>query len=137
MNEFSRRDFLNLTKRVFLTASGLLGLGALARFLGYQTESSPPTEFDIGLSEAYPLGSQTFIADIPALLVHTEDGFSALSLTCTHLGCTLKKDEASLACPCHGSRFDEQGRVWQGPAKEGLPKFSVEMRGEHIIVHLL
>lgn len=39
---------------------------------------------------------------------------------CPHLGCALKwnKAEHSWDCPCHGSRFDEGGKVLEGPANE-------------------
>lgn len=39
---------------------------------------------------------------------------------CTHLGCALKynKFEHSWDCPCHGSRFDEKGRVIENPANK-------------------
>lgn len=41
---------------------------------------------------------------------------------CTHLGCALKynRHEHSWDCPCHGSRFDENGRVTENPAKKDL-----------------
>ncbi|MEG1891393.1 MAG: FAD-dependent oxidoreductase [Clostridia bacterium] len=37
---------------------------------------------------------------------------------CPHLGCALKWDaqEHSWECPCHGSRFEEQGALTDGPA---------------------
>ncbi len=37
---------------------------------------------------------------------------------CTHQGCVMRKDEAldTWDCPCHGSRFDRDGNVLQGPA---------------------
>lgn len=37
---------------------------------------------------------------------------------CPHLGCALKwnKAEHSWDCPCHGSRFDEKGKVLDNPA---------------------
>ncbi len=37
---------------------------------------------------------------------------------CPHLGCALKwnKNEHSLDCPCHGSRFDKDGKLIDNPA---------------------
>ena len=37
---------------------------------------------------------------------------------CPHLGCALKwnKQERSWDCPCHGSRFDENGKIIDNPA---------------------
>lgn len=41
---------------------------------------------------------------------------------CPHMGCGLKwnKEEHSWDCPCHGSRFDEDGGVIEGPATGSL-----------------
>ncbi|MBQ2786311.1 MAG: FAD-dependent oxidoreductase [Oscillospiraceae bacterium] len=41
---------------------------------------------------------------------------------CPHMGCALKwnKQERSWDCPCHGSRFDGQGRLLQNPANDDL-----------------
>jgi glycine/D-amino acid oxidase-like deaminating enzyme/nitrite reductase/ring-hydroxylating ferredoxin subunit len=49
-------------------------------------------------------------------------GLHAVSATCTHLGCrvTFNTAERSWDCPCHGSRFDTDGRLIQGPAVEDL-----------------
>ncbi|HEX2040088.1 MAG TPA: FAD-dependent oxidoreductase [Acidimicrobiales bacterium] len=46
----------------------------------------------------------------------------AVAPTCTHLGCRVSFNtaERSWDCPCHGSRFDIQGRVIEGPAVEDL-----------------
>jgi glycine/D-amino acid oxidase-like deaminating enzyme/nitrite reductase/ring-hydroxylating ferredoxin subunit len=46
----------------------------------------------------------------------------AVSAKCTHLGCIVgwNAAETSWDCPCHGSRFDVDGRVLQGPAVHDL-----------------
>ena len=38
---------------------------------------------------------------------------------CPHMGCQLEwnPDEKSWDCPCHGSRFDVEGRLLDGPAQ--------------------
>ncbi|MBQ8719413.1 MAG: FAD-dependent oxidoreductase [Clostridia bacterium] len=41
---------------------------------------------------------------------------------CSHLGCALKWNphERSWDCPCHGSRFGEDGNILDGPANKGV-----------------
>jgi Rieske Fe-S protein len=48
----------------------------------------------------------------------------AVSLRCTHLGCLLRFNaaERSWDCPCHGSRFDVDGAVLEGPATKLLER---------------
>lgn len=43
---------------------------------------------------------------------------------CTHMGCKLtwNPHEKSWDCPCHGSRFDIEGRVLDGPAQRPLER---------------
>jgi Rieske Fe-S protein len=136
MPELTRRDFLKFTTTALLTVSGLLGLDALFQFLDYQTEPAPKTEFDLGPASDYPPGSQTVIPDVPALLTHNPDGFTVLSLICTHLGCTVWQDTQGLTCPCHGSRYDEKGNVLQGPAKKPLAALRVELTAAgNLILH--
>jgi ubiquinol-cytochrome c reductase iron-sulfur subunit len=45
---------------------------------------------------------------------------------CTHLGCIPYPDQGLYSnggyfCPCHGSHYDESGRIRQGPAAGNLP----------------
>ena len=46
-----------------------------------------------------------------------------LTKVCTHLGGVVRWNDAerSWDCPLHGSRFDEEGAVLEGPAVRHLP----------------
>ena len=52
----------------------------------------------------------------------------AVDPTCTHLGCLLTWNnlDKTWDCPCHGSRFDYEGRNLYEPAFEDLKRYEVE-----------
>ncbi|MBR2482193.1 MAG: FAD-dependent oxidoreductase, partial [Oscillospiraceae bacterium] len=60
----------------------------------------------------------------PQLALNTLEsvrGFLRLTAPrCPHLGCALKynREEHSWDCPCHGSRFGEDGTLLDGPATD-------------------
>ena len=53
---------------------------------------------------------------------------------CPHRGCAViwQADQNRFACPCHGSRFDAEGRVLRGPARKPLPLVTVVERQNQI-----
>lgn len=79
----------------------------------------------VGTSEYEGLFSPRRSMLHPQLAVN---GFSALGnlllpgKRCPHMGCALRwnKTERTWDCPCHGSRFDEHGKLIDNPAKRGI-----------------
>jgi Rieske Fe-S protein len=64
----------------------------------------------------------------------TEGCWVALWRICTHGACELswEAEERQLSCPCHDSRFGEDGAVAQGPATEALRSFPVGRLGQSL-----
>lgn len=97
---------------------------------GERTASFPAADLDRApmvkvLVEGEPVG------------VFRSDGtLHALGLVCTHLGCLVawKAEEGEMVCPCHGSRFDPNGAVLQGPAPAPLKHYEVRQAGDMVVV---
>ncbi len=60
---------------------------------------------------------------------------TALSLTCTHQGCSVQRQvkfsegtAEGYLCPCHGAAYASDGAVLAGPAREHLTAFKVLQR---------
>jgi cytochrome b6-f complex iron-sulfur subunit len=132
----SRRGFIGLVVKASLAGTALFGLGALGRFLSYQSGSDQPAFFDLGPTTGFPIGSRTPVTAIPALIIHDDGGYTALSLTCPHLGCTVNPTADGFACPCHGSRFYPDGSLRNGPASHPLPSLKVKVdETDHLILY--
>ena len=119
----SRRKFI--TTLTLLLASG----GLLVRYLTPRTSDKRRVLVSAAAADVPQNGALLFRNERLALF-RDDSGFYALSLVCTHLGCTVTVTEDALSCPCHGSRFDRQGTVLTGPADRTLVRMKVEVRGE-------
>ena len=67
-------------------------------------------------------GSYDKFRDQGFFVVRRGDKIFALSAICTHRRCKLTVSaDYSYYCDCHGSTFDPNGRVTEGPATRDLP----------------
>ena len=135
---FTRRHFLELIGigAIGVTAAGSMVLSG--EYLSPNVVKEPPLRFRIGPPGAYPAGSVTLNPKQKVFIVRAREGyFYALSAVCTHLGCITnwKAEDGLVACPCHGSKFDREGNVVEGPAPTPLPRYAMSLddRGELVV----
>jgi len=77
---------------------------------------------------AHPPGDRKLVQGLKGdahYLIVEQDGSIrnyALNAVCTHLGCVVPWNRAAnkFMCPCHGSQYDETGKVVRGPAPLSL-----------------
>lgn len=61
--------------------------------------------------------------------------FYALNPTCTHMGCDVKwnQTERSWDCPCHGARYNYDGKVITGPADADLEALVLSKENSKVV----
>jgi cytochrome b6-f complex iron-sulfur subunit len=131
----SNRDSFSPARRRFLIGLGSFGLlmavwemgrGTL-RFLNPPLTQPQPKPVVAGPPNEFGLNTLTYIPEARAWLGHDDDGYFAMSAICPHLGCTIQQVETMFACPCHGSQFDRQGNVLNGPATTPMNYLAVDL----------
>ncbi len=148
--EISRRSLLAMLGWGAFTVASLGAIYQSLKFIFPNALNEPPAAFKAGPPTEYALGSTTVITDKRVVLNRDPDGFYAISLICTHLGCTpqffvdvtsdlLDKGVTGLRatrqnptlpgfkCPCHGSRYYRDAVNFFGPAPRPMDRLSVEL----------
>ena len=64
------------------------------------------------------------------------DQYLAILLLCTHKGCDVKPAGGIFVCPCHGSEFNSNGEVLQGPAEERLAIYDTSSDHSYVYINL-
>lgn len=126
-----RRRFL---RRVTALIGSLAAAALTLRFLLPRQQSRENT-LSVAAAEI-PLDGALVYRESRVALVRDADGIVAVSLVCTHLGCTLTVTPDDLVCPCHGSRFDRTGVVLVGPATRPLERLPVRQVADRVEVFL-
>jgi Rieske Fe-S protein len=74
----------------------------------------------------------------PICLFRSPEGntYTALWMRCTHQGSQLQLFGDKFQCPAHGSEFDNQGHVQQGPAEDDLRSFPVLIENQILKISL-
>ena len=127
----NRRDFFNIAWKGLGILAGieLIGVSTTFMFSGKSKNNKSPKQ----LLEAGPVDSfarntvSAFMGGRFYLARQQDGGFIALSLRCTHLGCSIAWEEQQkrFVCPCHSSAFDINGEVLNPPAARALDYYPV------------
>ena len=130
-----------MDRKEFLTSFGVGTAAAVCSYcLGGCQPNDPgitgPTNvsftLDLTLSANSALNNVGgYIYHSGVIVAHTVNGYVAVSSTCTHQGSTVFYDQNtdSFFCPAHGSRFDDNGAVINGPATGPLTKYKTSLNG--------
>lgn len=151
--DMGKRKLLNL---LLLGALSLPTAGALGPYLLFLVPPSTGGEGegliakdavgnDIVLSawlKSHPPGDRTLSQGLkgdPTYLVVENDGTLAtygLNAVCTHLGCVVPWNAAEnkFICPCHGSQYNNQGKVVRGPAPLSLALAHVDLQDGKVLL---
>lgn len=141
-----RRTFLHRAQQVALgacafgarTALPMLGVGcaSVPYVLGERRDDAvhlPFTALDAtgrALVEVPELDLPIFVRRVPGGTA------VALSTRCSHRGCEVEPFADRLICPCHGSEYNLEGTVLQGPAELPLDRFPVRELSDRLVIAL-
>jgi len=102
-----------------------------------------PRRYKVGMPDQYSSGV-TLLEKNRVFIFRNDNNFHAISAVCTHLGCTVKYSQlrqpqtividgkqqtvqSEFHCPCHGSKFYENGKNFEGPAPTPLQWYEVSI----------
>jgi Rieske Fe-S protein len=139
--KLDRREFISEAGKCVVLAGLLAPIAgsAAAAVKGAKPAPMQPVVLDLDKPEYQLLklvGGAMKISDPrdkkkPIIVIRTSDArVTAFSSRCTHWGCEVPLPAGGvIACPCHGSRFDAEGKVTHGPAKKDLNAFKATLKG--------
>ena len=141
-NGINRRDFISRAWKGLgiIAAIEVLGVTGAYFYSGKSEGNITPKQLlEAGPIESFIPGSvSAFMGGRFYLARQSDGGFIALSLRCTHLGCSVSWEEnlKRFVCPCHSSAFDITGEVLNPPAARALDYYPVLIENGQVKVDI-
>jgi cytochrome b6-f complex iron-sulfur subunit len=130
-DSLNRRDFFKTAWKGLGILAALEVLGVITGFMfsgKNRNNTAPKRLLEAGPADSFGLNTvSAFMGGRFYLARQKDGGFIALSLRCTHLGCSVswEEDKKRFICPCHSSVFDISGEVLNPPAARALDYYPV------------
>ncbi len=126
-----RRSFLKRATTFVLTGAFVAQGVALLRALWPDVLYEPASRFKVGQPSEFPEGV-SYIEARRLFVWRRANQFYAMSAICTHLGFTVQPEASGAGttefhCPCHGSRYRDDGTNYAGPAPRPLDRYRLEI----------
>jgi Rieske Fe-S protein len=120
-----------VSRRTFIKLAGAVGGVLLLTPLRSVIAGKDVNWVSVGSMEDFPVGMAVLVEEnkrSPVIILRQQDGIRAMSAKCTHAGCTVEiEPDGSYSCPCHGSKFADDGAVKKGPARRDLKTLMVRV----------
>ncbi|MBX7434411.1 Rieske (2Fe-2S) protein [Mycobacterium sp. Y57] len=96
-------------------------------------ESSAAAGEPLATTADVPVGSGVIVGET-VVTQPVAGEFKGFSAVCTHQGCLVNEiADGTINCPCHGSKFNLDGDVVNGPAEKPLNPVAVTVEGDNIV----
>ena len=128
-----RRSFIGKAAVTLVTVTGIVAaISYLRQFL--PRLAGEKQRVALGDPQLFPVDTYTFLDEHNLFVYRDHEGIKAVSAICTHLGCILEKSIDGFECPCHGSCYNDAGKVLSGPAPRDLAWYRVSRAADGKIV---
>jgi Rieske Fe-S protein len=104
-------------------------VAAVLKFFWPRVSSRPARSVRVGFPEDFRPGQVVYLRGQKIFIVRDQEGFLSFSARCTHLGCLVvwNRDHRMFLCPCHGGKFDAEGRNVEGPPPRPLDQLTLRL----------
>ena len=136
-----RRQFItnSIPALIFSSTLGIVTVSSLIQSctpVASPYQNLPPSPEDVDINNYPTLENINGFAKVkiphknygkPVIIIRdSETQFTILSSICTHQGCEVSNPDLKtkvIFCPCHGSKFNLNGKVIKGPASRALTSY--------------
>ncbi len=142
-----RRSFIKGACRICLLGAATAAVGEIASscspttgkniFRPEVTNNTVEVPLSLFDTEAFQLISPNKFAYDIAVQKGKDSNYKALLLSCTHYDNQLTVTGNGFTCSAHGSRFDKEGNVINGPAQRPLKQLSTAIVNNILLIQLI